>query len=239
MVEESIRGITLHQQERARWQPNLKPSRSTIDAFVKRAGRLMPRSAIVFILAAVVAGAVALSVFVLPGEAAGPDVAAGAASRVAGTAGPTSALPGGASSLHEIYQDWSVTCVQQGAGKRCTMSQQQSDAQSHLRTLAIELGGMSSDTANGILILPFGLAVDNGVTLQIDDGAIGTNLKFRTCLPSGCVVLLSFDARTLAALRRATVLKARATADGGGETAFSVSLKGFGSAFDRTAALAR
>jgi invasion protein IalB len=199
----------------------------------------MSRSVIFAVLAAVAAGVAALSIFALPGEAAGPDVAAGAAPRIANTAAPTSALPGGASSLHETYQDWAVACIQQGAGKRCTMSQQQSDPQSHQRALAIELGGLSNDKADGILILPFGLALDNGVTLQIDDGAAGANLKFRTCLPSGCVVVISFDARTLAALRRSTALKVRAMADSGGETTFSVSLKGFGSAFDRTAALAR
>lgn len=151
---------------------------------------------------------------------------------------PTS-LPGGATSLQESYQDWSVVCAVPNGSKRCTMSQQQQNPQSRQRVLGIELSGLSSDHADGILLLPFGLSFDLGVTLQIDDGPVGSPLHFRTCLPVGCVVPISFDAKMLATLRRSATLAIRATADGASETSFAVSLKGFGTAFDRTLSLAR
>ncbi|HEV7718863.1 MAG TPA: invasion associated locus B family protein [Arsenicitalea sp.] len=83
------------------------------------------------------------------------------------------------------------------------------------------------------------LALTQGVTLQIDDGTAGAPLPFRTCLPGGCLVSLSLDAKTIAALRKATAIKLKAVADGGQAASFSVSLKGFAGAFDRTVALAQ
>ncbi|PRD40335.1 invasion protein, partial [Phyllobacterium phragmitis] len=49
--------------------------------------------------------------------------------------GGSSTLPGGASSLNEVYRDWRVGCVQQGTTKRCAMSQIQAQ-QNGQRVLA-------------------------------------------------------------------------------------------------------
>ena len=88
-------------------------------------------------------------------------------------------------------------------------------------------------------MLPFGLALDNGATFQVDDGAAGPPQKFRTCIPAGCLVPISFDAHMLAALRKGAQLKVKAVVDGGKDTLFTISLKGFPNAFDRTAALTK
>ena len=151
-------------------------------------------------------------------------------------------LPGGASSLRESHGDWMVNCaVQQQAGrnvKLCALSQEQTDNNSRQRVLGIELKP-ENNGITGMLILPFGLALDQGATFQIDDGPAGPAQKFRTCIPAGCLVPVSFDARTLAALRKGSQLKIKTIADGGKDTPFTVSLKGFPSAFDRTVALAK
>jgi len=153
-----------------------------------------------------------------------------------------SGLPGGASSLRESHGDWVVTCaVQNQAGrnvKLCAFSQEQTDSNSRQRVLAIELKP-EGNGVSGMLVLPFGLALDQGASFQIDDGPTGSPQKFRTCIPAGCLVPVSFDARTLAALRKGSQLKIKTIADGGKETPFTISLKGFPSAFDRTAALAK
>ncbi|MBZ9673088.1 invasion associated locus B family protein [Mesorhizobium sp. ESP7-2] len=149
-------------------------------------------------------------------------------------------LPGGATSLREGHGDWTVSCnvtTQNGAtGKACALSQEQADAQSRQRLLAMELRP-NGEVVQGTLVLPFGLALDQGATLQIDDGVVLPALRFRTCLPGGCLVDLSFEGDTLAALRNGTSLKVKVVADGGKETNLALSLKGFGSALDRTAAL--
>lgn len=145
-------------------------------------------------------------------------------------------LPGGASALAETYRDWRVSCTQQASSKRCALSQVQS-LQSGQLVLAIELNAPVGDAVSGTLILPFGLALDAGVTLQIDENPAMQPLRFRTCLPGGCLVDLGFDAPRLAALRAGAALKVNAVADGGAAIPFSISLHGFTSALGRIAEL--
>jgi invasion protein IalB len=149
-------------------------------------------------------------------------------------------LPGGATSLREAHGDWAVSCSVQTANskttKACALSQELTDRKSGQRVLAIEVRPAGT-AADGTLVLPFGLALAKGATLQIDDGQASSALAFRTCLPAGCVVPVNFDTKMLAALRSGAALKVKATRDGGGDVQFSLSLKGFGGAFDRTATL--
>jgi invasion protein IalB len=147
-------------------------------------------------------------------------------------------LPGGATSLQETFGDWRVACVVEGAAKRCSLTQEQVNQQSRQRVLAIEVSS-AGDKLDGVLLMPFGLALDRGVSLQINDQPGQTSLKFRTCLPGGCLVPLSFDGKIVAALRAGTTLKAKAIADGGQDQPFTISLKGFGQALDRVAVLSR
>lgn len=147
-------------------------------------------------------------------------------------------LPGGASSLQETYQDWQVACQIVNNAKHCALVQQQSQ-QNGQRVLAMELIAPNGNAINGTLLLPFGLALDAGVIIQVDDKPAMPAVRFRTCVPAGCLVNVSFDAATIAALRAGAALKIKATADGGAVMPLTISLKGFGSALDRVAALAR
>ena len=147
-------------------------------------------------------------------------------------------LPGGASSLDETYKDWRVACRIVDNARRCGLSQVQAQ-QNGQRVLAVELAAPGGDAVSGILVLPFGLALDAGVVLQVDDRPAMAPLRFRTCLPAGCVVDVGFEGELLAELRAGAALKIGATADGGAEAPFSVSLHGFGTALDRVAALSR
>jgi len=149
-------------------------------------------------------------------------------------------LPGGATSLRENHGDWLVVCAVRTDGgksvKSCQLVQEQFDGNTRRRVLAMELTP-GQPAAQGLLVLPFGLALDQGAALQIDDQAPAPASRFRTCLPGGCIVNVSFDAKMLAALRAGTALKIRANADGGKEMSFQLSLNGFGSAYDRTVSL--
>lgn len=98
-------------------------------------------------------------------------------------------------------------------------------------------------------MLPFGLLLDNGVALRLENKPLGAQLRFRTCLPAGCLVPLSFDAATLSRLRRGTTLDVEAVADSDQQRAtgkllplprkvmFSISLKGFAEGLDRIKAI--
>jgi invasion protein IalB len=147
-------------------------------------------------------------------------------------------LPAGAQTVSETYQDWQMICTQPQGSKQCVVSQQQSDSKSNQRVLAIELRP-DGDKADGLLVLPFGLTLDKGVALKIGETDLGPVLRFRTCLPQGCIVPLNLDAKALAALRKATALAVNAVGENGQPAALSISLKGFGPALDRAAALAR
>lgn len=224
---------------------------------------LMARIAIGTLAATLVAAATAVFVLDVPEGVAKATASADAAQKTSrpsmdetiprlhlaqataqAAASQSAALPGGASSLQENYQDWVVVCTQQpGADgqasvKRCAMTQQQVNQKGGQRVLALELKPAGAGF-EGALFLPFGLALDKGVALQIDDGQVTQPYRFRTCLPAGCLVSLTFDAAYMTALQKGTTLKLKAVSDSGADTPFSISLKGFGAAAARLAALVK
>lgn len=149
----------------------------------------------------------------------------------AGAQEVTSKLPGGASSLQETYEAWSLGC--QGTPQTvCAISQQQVQ-QNGQRVLAIELKREADGALAGNLILPFGLRLDAGAALQIDTAAPQQPLRFSTCLPGGCLVPLNFDAETVTALRGGTLLKVNVQSIDAKEVPLSISLKGLAAALDR------
>jgi invasion protein IalB len=163
-----------------------------------------------------------------------------AAIALAGQAVPAAAagaLPGGANSLRESYNDWQVSCAVKDKNKQCAMSQRQARKDGK-RVLAIELQPRG-DGLVGTLVLPFGLLLSNGVQFGIDDAKPEAEaLPFRTCVPAGCLVPIAFDAGTVKALRAGNALKLIARSAGGDKPVqFSVSLKGFAGAADRIQAL--
>lgn len=148
-------------------------------------------------------------------------------------------LPGGAGSLSESYQDWQVRCVSTDNGPRCAMSQMQVDPKTRKRILTIELRS-DEGRAVGALIAPFGLALAEGVTLKVDDRRGETPLAFSTCVPAGCVVPLDLDTDMTKSLVSGGALAVTATADATRQPlAFSISLKGFSSAWERIGELSR
>lgn len=148
-------------------------------------------------------------------------------------------LPGGATALSETFESWTVNCDVAQGKKRCVLLQQQTNQQTRQLMFAIELSPTTEASVGATLVLPFGLALQNGVALQIDDLAKGEPLKFRTCLPVGCLVGVTFDKATVSSLRTGTTLKATALADGGKDVGFSVPLKGFSAALDRVQVLVK
>jgi invasion protein IalB len=149
-----------------------------------------------------------------------------------------SQLPGGAQSITETYQDWQMFCGQPQGAKHCAIAQQQTDSKTGQRILGVELRPQG-DKVEGVVLLPFGVTLDKGVALRIGEAEVGAGLRFKTCLPGGCVAPVNLDAKALAALRKSPTLTVSAYGDGEQPIAFTVSLKGFGAALDRATALAR
>lgn len=147
-------------------------------------------------------------------------------------------LPGGASSLSETHGDWTVRCQvipHKTAPERvCVMGQRQTNEQGQ-QVLSIELL-RSPDGLEGAIVLPFGLAVTQPVTLTIDEGEAIT-ASFSTCVPNGCVVPITAGSGTLVAMRSGTQLVVAARNANGQTLELPVSLAGFAAASNRVDAL--
>jgi invasion protein IalB len=148
-------------------------------------------------------------------------------------------LPGGATSLQETHGDWRVTCVQQDGRNLCALSQQQTDKETRQLVVSIEVTAQAEDRIDATLVLPFGLAVDKPVAIEIDETPAGRPLSFKTCLPVGCLVSLTLDAATIARLKVSTVLIVKAAAHDGQPVAFKIPLSGFSGGFARMVALTK
>lgn len=167
------------------------------------------------------------------------------------------------SALSESYEDWTVRCATQAAsgdsagdpakgarqtgdragsrtgGRECSLSQTQANGNGQ-RVLLVELRPAEDGRLRGNLILPFGLALQKGATFAVDDLPPGKPAPFRTCLPVGCVVSLLFTDGITQSLRSGTKLIVKAQAsDPEAEVPFSISLKGFDAALQRTIALSK
>jgi invasion protein IalB len=162
-----------------------------------------------------------------------------AGATVPSTAKSAQPLPGGANSVEEAHGDWRVACARPDGQMHCSLSQQMLDRDSHQRIVAIELTPHLAGGTEGTLVLPFGLALDQGVTLQIDDGPVSPAMRFRTCLPAGCVVVLTLDNASITNLKTGRLLVIKAVGDNTQNLAFPMSLKGFAGAFDRTTDLSK
>jgi invasion protein IalB len=170
---------------------------------------------------------------------AGVCAAAALATTVAAQQPQPSTLPGGAQSVSEAYQDWQMVCGQLQGGKQCAVIQQVTDGKTGQRILGLELKPQG-DKAEGTLLMPFGLTLDKGVALRVGEAEVASGLRFKTCVLAGCLVPLSLDAKTLAALRKAPTLVVNAVGgDNDQVVPFSISLNGFGPALDRAIALAK
>lgn len=168
------------------------------------------------------------------------SLALGAALLLGGAGGATAlGLPGGATSLNETHGDWTVVCTATEGAARCAISQTQVNGESRQRVLTVELTAAGDgNAASGVLILPFGLRLDEGIVLAIDEAQPLQSLRFSTCLPAGCLVPLAFDQDAVSALSAGTTLAVRAKAnDTNQDVALSISLRGFTSALARITGL--
>jgi invasion protein IalB len=149
-------------------------------------------------------------------------------------------LPGGASSIQETFGAWNVSCRIAEGRKVCTFSQVRGNQQTGQRSFAVELRPPRDGKTEGVLVLPFGLALAAGVKLALDDKALGQTIPFSTCVPDGCLVPVSFPTVATDAIKNAKALTITATPSGNAEpVTFAVSLEGFTAAHARISDLSK
>lgn len=164
--------------------------------------------------------------------------AAPALAQSAKAAGET--LPGGASSIQETYGAWSVSCRLAEGRKVCSFSQVRGNQQTGQRSFAIELRAPSDGKTDGVLVLPFGLALAAGVKLTLDEKPLGQPVPFTTCVPDGCIAPVSFPTVATDAMKKAKEMAIIVTPSNNPEPiTFSVALDGFAAAQARIGELAK
>jgi len=146
--------------------------------------------------------------------------------------GIAGSLPNGATSLVETHGDWQLNCVDGDAGIVCAITQTRIAEDTGQQIIAVELRSDGNGGLTGVLVMPFGLSLGEGVLVGIDDQEANAVLGFSTCLPMGCIVPVGFDASVVAAFSDANNLLITATAnDTGDPVTLPVSLNGLTAAF--------
>lgn len=106
-------------------------------------------------------------------------------------------LPDHVSSVQETYQDWRLLCQAPGGMNktdevRCVLTQKAVDIRTHRSVMSLRLEP-DGEQVRGVVTVSFGLDLLHGLTLTNASQPVGDVYSFSTCLPTGCLVPLSFD----------------------------------------------
>lgn len=169
-----------------------------------------------------------------PAKPAQPVAQAPAAPSVTQPAASAATLPNGASAINETYGDWTVDCRIADGQRLCVLLQSQGNSQTGQRVFAIELRAPKNGRAEGTVLFPFGMKLENGAVLRLDDKDLGQGLRFSTCMAQGCLLPISFPTIATDAMKAGKALTVAALNLSNNEpVSFNVSLGGFAAALDR------
>jgi invasion protein IalB len=119
---------------------------------------------------------------------------------------PNLPLPNGANAINEVYGAWTVDCRVTDGQKRCILIQAQGNNRTGQRVFAFELQTPKDGRSNGTIFMPFGLNLEAGASLKLDDKEVGQGLRFSTCGSQGCLLPVSFPSATLEAVKKGSTL---------------------------------
>ncbi len=120
----------------------------------------------------------------------------------------------------------------------CIVVQSQGDSKTGRRQFGFELSVPKDGRSEGVILMPFGMAIEPGVTFKLDEQALGKGAPYSTCTSDGCLVPISFPTLATDGMRNAKSLTVTAQKSGNNEPAtIVVPLAGFPQAFDRAVAL--
>lgn len=146
--------------------------------------------------------------------------------------------PAGADTVTETYGDWTTSCARAEARVVCMVMQTQGDKSTGRRQFAFELRTPKEGRADGVILMPFGLAIEPGVTFKLDEATLGKGAFFVSCTAEGCLVPISFPTLATDTMKTAKALVVSAKKSGNDEAVtITLPLAGFAAAFERAAAL--
>ena len=147
---------------------------------------------------------------------------------------PAAQFPNGSSSVNETYGGWIINCRLVDGQKKCLLILAQGNSQTRQRIFEIDLQPPRDGKIEGTILMPFGLKLDSGALLTLDEKDFGPGLRFSTCVPEGCMLPVLWQTAAVDALKKAKALTvASLNLDNGEVVAFNVSLDGFAAAIAR------
>jgi len=139
--------------------------------------------------------------------------------------------------LRETFRDWTVQCeMRPETGRVCEMLQQVSHDETGRNVLLFSLRYNTDGDLVGVLVLPFGLRLAEGVQIAVGETVFGP-FGFDTCLNNGCVVLAVLEPQDITAMRAGVEGQIQAVTRNGEAFGIPVSFMGFTAAFNRLNAL--
>jgi invasion protein IalB len=145
--------------------------------------------------------------------------------------------PPGASSVSESYGDWTMNCNRAEARTDCVIIQSQGDRRTGKRLFSLELRPPKDGKSEGLILMPFGLQIEPGVSFKLDDRQLGKGAPYSFCVSDGCLVPVSLPTLATDTMKTATSLTISATKPDAKEpTIITVPLSGFAAAFARASA---
>ena len=156
-------------------------------------------------------------------------------------AGAQESQPDTPITVSETHGDWTVYCVEVPVDEedttRCVMEQRldwiSEDESTAQRVLTMTLAPRQEDNLEAIIITPFGLLLNQGMQLRIDEGP-PFRMNFRTCLETGCVSVAEYSENIVREMKRGQKLfVTMVEASQGQPFQLSVSLRGFTAAHNR------
>lgn len=165
----------------------------------------------------------------LAGIAAGVALAAGAACAQA----PSDAATQPNADVVKTVGDWQVRCFSVQNSNPCDMFWQQVDPRSGQRMAAISIAyAPSTDRHLFVVILPLGVSIPKGVTVQTDSFT-SPLMHYRMCSREGCFVQVAPDNAMIESLAKSGPdAKLNVAGDDGKSYSLPLSLKGFAGAHD-------
>lgn len=168
-------------------------------------------------------------------SAASSSLSAAPADELLNDNGPAAPMPTASEVGTEMFQEWELRNVDKGNGRKIWMVRfERSQKQFLLAKVAVELNWIEDDRMFGVLVLPFGLNISEGVRLQLDDGPFTEKLPYAAHGPAGGIIKLDLGSQGLKELRQASKLNILTQpAAGKRKLLFSIPLDGFVAASDR------
>ena len=173
----------------------------------------------------------------VPAKPAEKAAEAKAADAKAADAGPA-VWPAGADTVTETDGEWTTSCARAEARVAYMVMQTQGDKSTGRRQFAFELRTPKEGRAEGVILMPFGLAIEPGVSFKLDDATLGKGAFYVSCTAEGCLVPISFPTLATDAMKTGKALVVTGKKAGNDEAVtITLPLGGFAAAFNRAAAL--